>query len=674
MKLSFLDLIMRFSSSLGLATVCLLLALASCLPLNDSLSSSSIDELCSGSIATPWFCDIKLYEDNPLCNYPFRLKWNYTESTKRLSIRITRQESSASAPTHSFAGFVQIKINPASVVLNESFDLSERALELSTLIELDDIKCARLGLTVYGNGSENSSFHFKSSTSNHICLGQCERFDPIRFNDIGSFIQDMLNEMYNGTRHKRGSMYFPSWTDISSYMSTKLSALNNSTLKWIHKKLPISQKVEEARTLKLEEDIMAKIRQNQDKYIVDLIRQDKNLSRLVNELIHRNAVQHSSSPKSQHIAEWLNDILIAEEENKVVYLNETSNDDVGPKNISNEISRKKRSASGVLKHLLIAKNRIHSGIEKSLKSAILSSTTSTTVPTTTTTSTTTSSTTTTQAETTTTQIETTTTTETSTVSTTTEMVTTTTSEQVVAEMAKVDENKPYVIERLLPIVLEDATSSTKSTTTTESTTTIETTTTTEAEPEEELTTIEYQTVSEEYGYNTPRFMFTNQVVLNTLMTTKPTTMFEEVIIETSPESEIETTTTSTTEATTESTTTTTTTTTTSTTSTTTVSTTTTSTTSEAPPTTTITISTTEEIEDTTETTTEEADETEDTEEVEFETEDTASQDVKEPKEHVVESTTQSTTASTTTESTTTSTTTSNISNLYDSNIYKDGVI
>jgi hypothetical protein len=141
----------------------------------------------------------------------------------------------------------------------------------------------------------------------------------------------------------------PTFTDIKQFLNTKIKVLRNKTIEgmdWLREKLASIDLDKNATT---KNRILDEIKKNDDKTILSLIKGDKDLGSRIKDLF-----QNASQPA----AEWLNDILIAREDddNKIVFLNETQqkelNGQISNHLSDNKVDRKRRSASSMFKGIL----------------------------------------------------------------------------------------------------------------------------------------------------------------------------------------------------------------------------------------------------------------------------------------------------------------------------------
>ncbi len=157
---------------------------------------------CSGTFENPWFCNLPVFNYNPVCHFPFALKWNYDIESHLLNIDIFNKNgapknlSKLSTQMQRLAGLVQVHVSnnwfyKPNVLLNETFNwheannstkivkIDEDHYQMRQLITPEEVKCARIGLLMFGNQTKENTSHllFRSSLSNEICAGHCDRID-----------------------------------------------------------------------------------------------------------------------------------------------------------------------------------------------------------------------------------------------------------------------------------------------------------------------------------------------------------------------------------------------------------------------------------------------------------------------------------------------------------------
>jgi hypothetical protein len=158
----------------------------------------------------------------------------------------------------------------------------------------------------------------------------------------------MLSPKDGEIKRKRSITFeIPTFTDIKSFFNTKIKVLRNKTIEgmdWLREKLASIDMEKNSTTGGASFDVLDEIRKNDDNTILSLIKGDKNLGERIRDLF-----QNTSQPA----AEWLNDILIAKEDdnNKIVFFNETQQN-VQNSLGDNKIKRKRRSAASMFKGLL----------------------------------------------------------------------------------------------------------------------------------------------------------------------------------------------------------------------------------------------------------------------------------------------------------------------------------
>jgi hypothetical protein len=161
---------------------------------------------CTGSFENPWFCNLPVFNYNPVCNFPFKLTWNYDIESRLLSIDIYNKNgapknltSPDSVSIKRMAGLVRIHLQndwfdkPGAPLLNETFNwsgannstkivkIAEDHYQLREVIEPEAAKCARIGILMFGNHTDlnMSNLLYKMSSSSEICTGLCERTNGV---------------------------------------------------------------------------------------------------------------------------------------------------------------------------------------------------------------------------------------------------------------------------------------------------------------------------------------------------------------------------------------------------------------------------------------------------------------------------------------------------------------
>ena len=205
--------------------------------------------------------------------------------------------------------------------------------------------------------------------------------------------------MKSDSMHKRSIILeIPTVDEIKEFLNTKLSVIRLKTLEgmtWLQNKLVRlnslemnTKKIEPARSgdvgslenqeedteLNEADSFLQEIKKHDDKTILSLINNDLNMSKTIRDLFS-NITQPS---------EWLNDILIAKEDNKIVFLNDSTpfpsktptavsiavqtssessiassigSSTQSSRNVQNNLIRKRRSVNGgMLKSLLRTKS------------------------------------------------------------------------------------------------------------------------------------------------------------------------------------------------------------------------------------------------------------------------------------------------------------------------------
>ncbi len=301
----------------------------------------------------------------------YKIEWKFDLNSSELVLKTTgeRQEGRNSII------LVQIVSHDNNKILfNETFQQNQT---LTRILNDTNLKCAKIVLKVNTFdqnqiNSKNSFFssNLVSSTSNQLdlCPTQCLENKKILLNiinKVGSFLDSMFSKNTNQMNDfffmlkkksaKRGVLFdagLPSFSDIGTFLTTNVNELKDKSMQsvdWLREKLEnaesnIKQKFKEAKD------------ESQQK-ILEIILKNSNLTNVIDNYLNITNNVAEKKPNS----EWLNDILVVNEEEIRKTLNEhgtfNKNDllkmDIFVNNERQKNLRKKRSTSGNLLGIIL---------------------------------------------------------------------------------------------------------------------------------------------------------------------------------------------------------------------------------------------------------------------------------------------------------------------------------
>ncbi len=244
--------------------------------------------------------------------------------------------------------------------------ISDKYYQIRQYVEPDVVKCARIGLLIFAqaNSSNTSRLMHRVSSSQEICPGLCEKYDPELLKKVSFFFEKTLFAEYLNTEDnevkskdndkKRGILIeIPTLSEVKDFLNTKLKSLKNKTIDgidWLREKLVSMDKLENDLEAKLGE-----IKKNSEAKLIDLFREDSNMTKALRDFLNQ-AESSKSTDEKKDTEKWLNDILNADQlddaKENIIGVHTKSFKKSDNLDENNKISkRRKRRSFGVLSNL-----------------------------------------------------------------------------------------------------------------------------------------------------------------------------------------------------------------------------------------------------------------------------------------------------------------------------------